>query len=49
MFDGQISNVTDELLKQYKGSQGYTTMASLCVELEKTEIGARLISKHKAC
>ncbi|CAF1084596.1 unnamed protein product [Adineta steineri] len=48
MFEKYINDEIDDVLKHYKQSQGPTGIACLSVELEKTDIGARLISEHSS-
>ncbi|CAF1290176.1 unnamed protein product [Didymodactylos carnosus] len=46
MFDKTINSEIDEALKSYKEKQGSAGIVRLTVELEKTEVGARLINEH---
>ncbi|CAF0999381.1 unnamed protein product [Adineta steineri] len=48
MFEKYINDEIDDVLQHYKQSQGPVGIASLSVELEKTDIGARLISEHSS-
>ncbi|CAF4906712.1 unnamed protein product [Rotaria sp. Silwood1] len=46
MFEKHINDEIDNALKSYKLSQGTAGITRLSIELEKTDIGARLISEH---
>ncbi|CAF1483101.1 unnamed protein product [Rotaria sordida] len=46
MFEKHINEEIDNALKRYKLSQGAAGITRLSMELEKTDIGARLISEH---
>ncbi|CAF4032068.1 unnamed protein product, partial [Rotaria sordida] len=46
MFEKNINEEIDNALKRYKLSQGAAGITRLSMELEKTDIGARLISEH---
>ncbi|CAF4205874.1 unnamed protein product, partial [Didymodactylos carnosus] len=46
MFDTNIHTEIDETLKIYKEKKGNLGMTSLTLELEKTDVGSRIISEH---
>ncbi|CAF2001897.1 unnamed protein product [Rotaria magnacalcarata] len=46
MFDANINTEIDETLKIYKEEKGYLGMTSLTLELEKSDVGSRIISEH---
>ena len=46
MFDTNINTEIDETLKIYNEEKGNLGMTSLTVELEKSDIGSRIISEH---
>ncbi|CAF4400626.1 unnamed protein product [Didymodactylos carnosus] len=46
MFDTSINKEIDETLKNYKGKYGNVGIIRVTVELKKTDMGGRLISKH---
>ena len=46
MFDRRINQIIDEILKHYKEKEGSIGILSLSVEVQKTDVGARLISEH---
>ncbi|CAF3541480.1 unnamed protein product [Rotaria socialis] len=46
MFDVNINTAIDKTLKVYKEEKGNLGMTSLTVELEKSDIGSRIISEH---
>ncbi|CAF1002767.1 unnamed protein product [Adineta steineri] len=46
MFDTNINTEIDETLKFYKEEKGNLGMASLTLELEKSDVGSRIISEH---
>ena len=48
MFEKYINDEIDNALKSYKQSEGPANIALLSVELEKTDIGARMISEHSS-
>jgi hypothetical protein len=46
MFEKYINDEIDNALKRYKASEGTAGITRLSVELEKSEVGARLIAEH---
>ncbi|CAF1610759.1 unnamed protein product [Rotaria magnacalcarata] len=48
MFDSKINAEIDEALKLYKQREGASVLMQLTMILEKTDIGARLMSEHSA-
>lgn len=46
MFEKDINEMVDNGLKSYRTSERTIGIACLCVELQKTDIGDRLISEH---
>ena len=46
MFDRRINEIIDVILKYYKEKKKVAGILSLSVELQKTDVGARLISEH---
>ncbi|CAF3095788.1 unnamed protein product [Rotaria sp. Silwood2] len=48
MFDSKINEEIDEALKIYKQKEGPLILMQLTMILEKTDIGARLISEHSS-
>ncbi|CAF4520085.1 unnamed protein product [Didymodactylos carnosus] len=46
IFNTSINKEIDETLKNYKGKYGNIGIIRVTVELEKTDIGGRLISEH---
>ncbi|CAF3697929.1 unnamed protein product [Rotaria sp. Silwood1] len=48
MFDNKINEEIDEILKIYKQQEGPAVLMQLTMILEKTDIGARLISEHSS-
>ncbi|CAF1361376.1 unnamed protein product [Rotaria magnacalcarata] len=48
MFEKHINDQIDKMLKHYQSSQGSARIRDLSVELEKTDIGARLIGEHSS-
>ena len=46
MFDTKINEIIDEILKHYKEKEKSMGIMNLSVELQKTDVGARLISEH---
>ena len=46
MFDTLINRIIDEILKHYKQKEKSFGIMSLSLELQKTDVGARLISEH---
>ena len=48
MFDNKINGEIDEALTIYKQKEGPSVLMQLTMVLEKTDIGARLISEHSS-